>query len=191
MFIVIGLGNPGPQYENTPHNVGFLAVDAFGKENNFPDFRLIKKYNTATSQSEMAGQKVILAKPQTFMNESGDAVKKLMAKSRLEDTNTNLIVVHDDVVFPLGQIKIVKKRGANHHKGIESIMSALGHRDFIRIRIGTNKELKKSLDLKDFVLSKFALQDKIELTASLQKTTKAIETIITDGIDKAMTKFNK
>jgi PTH1 family peptidyl-tRNA hydrolase len=189
MFIIVGLGNPGPEYENTPHNVGFLAIDAFGKENNFPNFKLVKKYNALTSQSEIAKQKIILVKPQTFMNESGEAVKKLITNN--QSKNINLIVVHDDVAFPLGQIKIVKKRGANHHKGIESVMSALGHKDFIRIRIGTNKGLKRNQSLKDFVLNKFTPENKIEQNAVLQKAVVAIKMIMADGIDRAMTEFNK
>ncbi len=137
MTIIIGLGNPGKRYTNTPHNIGFEIIDKFAKENNFPEFKLSKKFNALVSESN----NILLAKPQTFMNESGKSVKKICGGP----SSADLIVVHDDIDLPLGKIRISKNRGSAGHKGVESIIKELGTKKFIRIRIGveSNDVLRK------------------------------------------------
>lgn len=131
MLFIVGLGNPGEKYKNTRHNIGFRVIDEFREKNNFSEFRISQKFNAEISKGEIAGQSVILAKPQTFMNNSGKAVKSLLR---------NLFVIHDDIDLPLGKIKIVKNRGSAGHKGVESIIKELGTKNFIRFRIGISPE---------------------------------------------------
>lgn len=167
MFLIIGLGNPGKKYEKTWHNVGSLVIDEL-ESLGLPD--------------------VILAKPGTFMNESGKAVKKLVQNSKLK-TN-GLIVIHDDIDIPLGEVKIVKNRGAAGHKGVESIIESLGTKDFIRIRLGVCPPAGKPKNAEDFVLKNFGREEKATNEA-IKKAAAAVETIIKDGPEKAMNKFNK
>ncbi|MBU1014916.1 aminoacyl-tRNA hydrolase, partial [Patescibacteria group bacterium] len=143
MYLIVGLGNPGKQYEGTRHNAGFMALDAFAAEHGFPEFKLSKKYSALVSEGSLqeilAPSKVVLAKPQTFMNNSGRAVRSLLAKLDLAEAKpslANLVVVHDDIDIPFGEIRVVQNRGSAGHKGVESIMQELGTKDFTRIRIG-------------------------------------------------------
>ena len=127
MTIIIGLGNPGEQYKNTRHNVGFMAIDQFANENNFPTFILQKKAKALVSEQN----DVILIKPQTFMNDSGKSVREI-TKNKPADS---LVVIHDDIDLPLGKIKIVKERGSAGHRGVESIIQSIGNDGLIRVRI--------------------------------------------------------
>ncbi len=176
MIAVIGLGNPGNKYKRTRHNLGFMVVEKFAKENNFPEFKLSKKANMFISEDNFNQKKVLLAEPGTFMNNSGSAVKALK-------TN-NIIVVHDDIDLPLGKIRISKKRGAAGHKGVDSIIKKLKTNDFWRIRIGIRPE-KKPKNVEKFVLQKF------EKETTLEEAVKAIECFLTLGPEKAMSSFNK
>ena len=156
MTIIIGLGNPGEQYKNTRHNVGFMAVDAFAEKNSFPEFKLQKKSNSLVSlghspTGEPEKDDIILVKPQTFMNESGKAVHSLTKNYPLK-TN-NLVVVHDDIDLPVGTMKIIKERGSAGHKGVESIIQNIGNEGLVRIRIGIggSKDIKAmKIVLKNF-----------------------------------------
>src|SRR3989344_2556613 len=136
MFIIVGLGNPGEKFKRTRHNVGFMAVDFLAKENNFPDFKISKKYNSLISDKD----NMILVKPQTFMNESGNAIKKLISNFKFQISN--LVVVHDDIDLPIGTLKISKDSGAGGHKGVESIIQTVNNKNFIRFRIGICPEKK-------------------------------------------------
>jgi len=156
MIIIIGLGNPGEKYNNTPHNVGFEAVEQFAKENNFPEFKLSEKFKALISEKN----NILLVKPQTFMNESGKSVKKI----RRGRTSAKLIVIHDDIDLPLGKIKISKNRGSAGHKGVESIIKELGTKDFIRIRIGVSRKNKPD------VLKKFDKESKKTIKESINQT---------------------
>jgi len=156
MVLIVGLGNPGQKFEKTRHNLGFRALDEFLKEFDFPFFKFSRKFNAEISEGFLNGGKIILAKPQTFMNNSGKAVKSLTLNLKPE----TLIVVHDDIDLPLGTIRIVQNRGEAGHKGVKSIIDVLGTRDFIRIRIGikpiNNQQLAiKKLEVERFVLKKF------------------------------------
>jgi len=137
MIIIIGLGNPGEKLKKTRHNVGFMAIDEFARKNNFPDFNLQKKSISLISEKD----RVFLVKPQTFMNDSGKAVKEILKNN----SATNLVVVHDDIDLPVGKIKIVKDRGSAGHKGVESIIKNIGNENFIRSR---NSTIDQSVVLK-------------------------------------------
>jgi len=179
MIIIVGLGNPGKKYKNTRHNIGFQIVDKFAKENNFPEFRLSKKFNSLVSESILNNEKIILAKPQTFMNQSGKAAKaltsfyKITRPGRVVITRpgrvVDLVVAHDDIDLSLGKIKIVKNRGAAGHKGVESIIKELGTKDFIRFRIGIQPEKGKPKNVEKFVLQKFEKQEEELIKSVIQQ----------------------
>jgi len=205
MYLIIGLGNPGGKYANTRHNVGFRAVDEFAKKNNLPDFRLVKKFNTEISEGILGQEKIILAKPQIFMNDSGKSVKSLILSNtpmvELISIYKNLWVIHDDIDLPLGKIKIVKNRGAAGHKGVESIIKELGTKNFVRFRVGINPNLKcrnqksklqfKIQNVEKFVLQKFTKDEEKVAKEAIEKTIEAIEMVIKDSLEKAMSSFNK
>ncbi len=151
IIIVIGLGNPGPKYENTRHNAGFAALDLFAEENGFPLFSTPKRLRLEISEGSIDGQRVVLVKPMTFMNLSGLAVKETIMKYGLK--NYRLIVVHDDIDIPLGKAKVSKNRGPGGHNGVSSIIKELGTKDFTRVRIGILPE-KKPFMVNVFVLRK-------------------------------------
>jgi PTH1 family peptidyl-tRNA hydrolase len=147
MIVIVGLGNPGKKYLNTRHNIGFEAIDQLAKENKFPEFKLSKKFNALVSKEK----EVILAKPQAFMNNSGQSVKLLYSFYKPKE----LIVIHDDIDLSLGKIRVSKNRGSAGHKGVESIIKELGTKDFTRIRIGIQPEKDVSQNVEKFVLQKF------------------------------------
>ncbi len=180
MFIVIGLGNPGEQYKKTRHNVGFMAVDQFAKKNNFPDFELQKKANALISERDG----ILLAKPQTFMNESGKAVLQLTRNTQIE----NLVVIHDDVDLPVGKLKIIKERGSAGHKGVESVIKAIGNENLIRIRIGIAPV--KDIEAKKIVLKNFSKEEQKEIENIILKISDAIALLKDQGLDKAMNEYN-
>ncbi len=162
MIIIVGLGNPGEKYKNTRHNVGFQVVDEFARENNFPEFRLSKKSKSLISKNKG----VTLVKPQTFMNQSGKAVKKFIGE---------LIVVHDDIDLPLGKIRISKNRGAAGHKGVESIIKEIGTKNFTRFRIGIQLKTGKPKNVEKYVLQKFDKQEEKIIKQVIQEITTEIK----------------
>ena len=205
MIIIVGLGNPGKKFENTRHNVGFLAVDFFAKKNNFPEFKLSKKYDSLISESNG----IILAKPQTFMNESGRAVKKLVsnvkgsASAKASADRQMLIVVHDDIDLPLGTIKIVKARGSAGHKGVESIIQNIGNNNMVRFRIGIQPHNGKPKNSENpssraklttgqaFVIKKFIKEERTLINASVEKIANALDLLISEGLEKTMNEYNR
>lgn len=194
MILIIGLGNPGRKYIRTRHNLGFRVINQFAKENKFPFFKLSKKFNSLISKAKSNKEKIILAKPKTFMNQSGKAVKLLITHYALPVTN--LWVVHDDVDLPLGKIRIVKNRGAAGHKGVQSIINKLNSKNFVRFRIGIKAELgiknrKPQIKTEEFVLKNFSEEEEKILEKVIKKSCLVIKTAITDGIEKAMNEFNK
>jgi len=191
MKVIVGLGNPGKEYEKTRHNIGFRVIDEFGKENNFAGFKLSKKFNSLISEGKLDGEKIILAKPQTFMNLSGKSVKILYTAYKIQ--NTNLWVVHDDIDLPLGEIKIVKNRGAAGHKGVESIIKELKTKNFIRFRLGIKPRSTFSTIIENvdgFVLQKFNKGEERVVKKIIKKTIEAVEITIREGVEKTMTKYN-
>ena len=164
-MIIVGLGNPGKKYNDTPHNIGFEAVDEFAKENNFPDFRLSEKFKAQMSEKG----NIILAKPKTFMNNSGKCVSALVNFYKGKE----LIIIHDDIDLELGKIRISKNRGSAGHKGVESIIKGLGTKDFIRVRIGIKPE-QSMLDTEKYVLKKFDKEGKKTIKESIKQAIKEL-----------------
>ncbi len=156
MFLIVGLGNSGEEYKNTRHNAGFMALEALEKKDAFPG--------------------VYFLKPKTFMNESGTAVKSAIKNYKLK--TKNLVVVHDDIDIPLGEIKVSQNRGSAGHKGVESIIKALGTKDFTRIRIGIQPEKGKPRDVENFVLQQFKKSELPLLQSALQEAGASLLSLI-------------
>lgn len=182
--LVVGLGNPGEKYKKTRHNTGFIAVEAIalnfsaqggaGSEQ-FSAWHLNTKFNAMVSEGVVGNKKIILAKPQTFMNESGKAVKAIAAYYKIPAENTT--VIHDDLDIALGEYKIVKNRGSAGHKGVQSIIDNLGIKDFMRIRIGIGVENKKT-SIEAFVLENFSKEEEKIITEVIEKVCKEIDKIL-------------
>jgi len=192
MILIVGLGNPGEKYQKTRHNIGFRAVDEFQRNNNFPEFIFSKKFQAEISKGFSDSGKMIITKPQTFMNLSGRAAKALIRNYKLE--SKNLIIVHDDIDLPLGKIRVVKDRGAGGHKGVESIIRELGTKNFIRFRIGIKPNVKlqfKIQNVESFVLKKFTKDEEKIVEEIIKKTAKAIEFYLKEELEKTMNEFNK
>ena len=189
MTLIIGLGNPGKRYEKTWHNIGFLTIEEFSKQNNLSDFSFSKKFNAELSEGLLGKEKIVLAKPQVYMNNSGKAVNQLISKLRIP--NSKLIVIHDDIDLPLGKIRIVKNRGPAGHKGAGSIIEELGTKNFVRLRIGIQPKTGKPKLAERFVLQKFNKAEEKIVKEVIKKTTAAIEFSLKEGLEKAMSKFNK
>ena len=192
MILIIGLGNPGKKYELSRHNLGFLVLDSFSRKNLF-EFKSSKKFKSKISKGSFGRKRVILAKPQTFMNNSGKAVKLLTKSHRLDPKN--LIIVHDDIDLPLGKLKIVKNRGAAGHKGVQSIINEMKTKNFVRFRLGINpiyKTMKQwnNETMKKFVLKKFTKKEKEVIKKVVENCVKALEITLKEGLEKAMNEFN-
>jgi len=189
MKIIIGLGNPGEKYENTWHNIGFMALDDIIRENNFSDFRFDKKFIAEISENRINGEKVIIAKPRTYMNESGKAAKAIMDFYKL--AADDFIIIHDDVDLPVAKIKISFDRGSAGHKGVQSIFTQTGKENFLRIRIGISPQKGKDKKAIHTVLKDVKISEKIKAKKSVKTAAKAVMKILNEGIENAMTEYNK
>ncbi len=158
--LIIGLGNIGKEYENTRHNSGFTALDAYAKGNDFPDWQEKTKFKALITEDFIAGKKVILAKPTTLYNLSGESVRALKDFYKL--TNKDILVVHDELDLPFGTVKTKQGGGSAGSNGLKSIISHIGE-DFKRIRIGIKNDLLEKMDAADFVLAKFSSKEKEQL----------------------------
>lgn len=186
MRLIVGLGNPGPEYEWTPHNMGFLAIDGIAERAGVRITRPEAK--SYVGRGKFAGEEVILAKPQTMMNLSGVAVRMLLEKYECDPAE--MIVLTDEVDLPWGMLRIRERGSAGTHNGLKSIVSALGSGEFIRVRLGIKPE-KIWGELRDYVLSKLSRADREIAEQMVTDATDAVELIITEGVDKAMSKFNR
>ena len=189
MKIIVGLGNPGKKYENTRHNVGFLGLDRIViklKVDSYKveDFKLEKKFDAEVAKFKLKDEDIVLVKPQTFMNESGKAVKGLL-KNKTAET---LIIIHDDIDLPVGKIKIIKERGSAGHKGVESIIKNIGNDGLIRFRIGIGSENKT--EAMKVVLKNFSEAEQKTVDMTVDMTVNALEMFIKEGLEKAMNRFN-
>jgi len=189
MILIVGLGNPGEKYEKTRHNLGFQVVNEFQRRNNFAKFKFLKKFQAEISEGILDNKKMILAKPQAFMNLSGKLIKILTKSYELEAKN--LIVVHDDIDLPLGKIRIIKNRGAAGHKGVESIIRMLGTKNFIRFRLGICPKTDKPKNPEKFVLQKFNKEEEKIVKEVIKKTAEAIEFFLKEGLERTMSQYNK
>lgn len=187
MYIIVGLGNPGRKYENTRHNVGFMAIDELAGKHRIAVSE--KKHKAEIGKGIIGGEKAILVKPQTFMNLSGESVREIIDYYKIEE-KTELIVISDDVSLDVGALRIRKKGSAGGHNGLKNIILHLGHDEFQRIKIGVGKK-PDDYDLADYVLGHFSKDDSGQIAESARRAADAVEAIITDGADSAMNQFNK
>lgn len=187
MYIIVGLGNPKKEYDNTRHNIGFDVIDALADINGIGVSE--KKHKALIGKGLIAGQKVVLAKPQTFMNLSGESVRELIDYYKI-DESSELIVISDDISLDVGQLRIRKKGSAGGHNGLKNIILHLGHDGFQRIKMGVG-EKPKNYDLADYVLGHFSKEERQIMDESVKDACKAVEMMINDDIDGAMNVFNK
>ena len=185
-FLVVGLGNPGKDYDGTRHNVGAAAVQALGIAQDSPLKKL--REQALTNEIFIGSERVILAFPQTFMNNSGQSVSALMRKNGIKNPE-NLIVVHDEMDLPTGDLRIKSGGGLAGHNGLKSITVHLKTQDYLRIRIGVGKPASKNKGA-NYVLNRPNKVEQEELSIVIQETVDAIEAIISEGIDVAMARFN-
>jgi peptidyl-tRNA hydrolase, PTH1 family len=186
MRLIVGLGNPGSQYDWTPHNVGFLAVDAIAERAGIRVTRPESK--SLVGVGKLAGNDVVLAKPQTFMNLSGTAVRMLL--ERYECRPEELIVVSDEAMLPWGALRIRERGSAGGHNGLNSIIGSLGTNEFIRIRLGVQPDHPMG-DMVDHVLGVMRKPEREIATQMAGEAAEAVQMILSDGVGKAMTRFNK
>lgn len=187
MYIIAGLGNPGKEYGNTRHNIGFDVIDKLAEQENIAI--LEKKYKALTGKGYVAGQKCILAKPQTFMNLSGESVRELVDYYKV-DEKAELIVVSDDISLDVAQIRVRKKGSAGGHNGLKNIIAHLGHDNFMRIKMGVG-EKPKGYDLADYVLGHFSKQERALMDEAVLRATDAVRMILTQDVDAAMNEYNR
>lgn len=193
MKLIVGLGNPGRGYAHNRHNLGFMCVSHFARRHSI---RFDKKQGKSrTGSGEAAGSEVIVARPQTYMNLSGEPVGYLL--KRFGINFDNLLVVHDDLDLPLGKLRLRQGGGSGGHKGVESIISCLGSQDFLRIRVGIGRPMAtdnsgeiSDADIIAYVLSNFSAQEKRIITSVIPRVSEAIYCLLTEGLTIAMNKYN-
>lgn len=185
MYLIIGLGNPGKEYENTRHNMGFKAIDALEEETGIDVSRA--KFHALIGQGKIAGEKVILCKPQTYMNQSGIAARE--CAMYFDVPRENVIVIYDDIDLPIASLRIRKAGGPGTHNGMKSVVEQLGITDFPRIRIGVGAAADDE-DLIDRVIGKVPKSEKVLLDEAASKAAEAVKDIIEMGIENAMNKHN-
>jgi PTH1 family peptidyl-tRNA hydrolase len=189
MKLIVGLGNPGRAYAHNRHNVGFICLNHFARRQGIKFDH--KKGLARIGEGEVAGNKLVLARPQTYMNSSGESVSRLMRKFNI-DLN-DLIVIHDDLDLPLAKIRLSFGSSSGGHKGIDSIIKELGSRDFIRIRIGIGRPDKAEAsedEIIAYVLSDFTPAEKRAIDKIIPQVSEAILCLLTEGLEAAMNKFN-
>jgi PTH1 family peptidyl-tRNA hydrolase len=187
MKLIVGLGNPGPQYEFTPHNVGFLVVDWLADDHKVEVRN--RQCQSLTARTTIEQEQVMLAKPETFMNLSGRAIRELLAKNELQP-ESDLIVIQDELDFPFGTLRVHRNRSSAGHNGIESIIGWLGTQDFVRIRIGVAPE-RKPEDGKEYLLAPMSKAQLKTLEPILADAVAAAEMIVKEGPAAAMQRFNR
>ena len=185
-WLVVGLGNPGDKYENTRHNVGFMAVDELAERLHIPVQRL--KYKALTNTAEVGGKRVLLMKPVTYMNLSGEAVRQAAEFYKIPPER--VLVISDDVSLPVGKLRIRKSGSAGGHNGLKSIIAQLGSDRFPRLKIGVGEKPHPDYDMADWVLSKFVGEDRKMIEGAMKRAADAVECLLRDGADQAMNKFN-
>lgn len=187
MKLIVGLGNPGPKYQLTRHNIGFLLVDSlvevFGESRSYKN-----EFKGETAKIKIGGDTVMVLKPQTFMNLSGESVQPLMAFYNIP--KENLLVVHDEVDIPFGQMRFQKNRGHGGHNGIRNIHQMLGGEDYCRMRVGVDRPPQPGPPVSDWVLQNFSAEEQKMLPDFLSKCCDAVAVFVREGLAKASTQFN-
>ena len=186
MKLIAGLGNPGREYRDSRHNLGFMVVDALAKAHHIRVWGF--RFHSRIGKGRIAGQEVVLQKPRTFMNLSGTAVAPALRSYHLSPAD--LLVIHDDLDLPLGRLKITVKGGSAGHKGIASIIQQLGADQFLRLRLGIGKP-EDSEDTVDYVLRPFRSGELKLRNEVIDRAAEAVAVILTEGVEAAMNRFNK
>ena len=186
MKIIIGLGNPGRKYDHTRHNAGFLAVDELARGLRFDLTQ--EKYHALVGRGRIGDEEVLLAKPQTYMNESGRSVGAVLRYTYAKPAD--LIVVHDELDLPLGAVRVKTGGGHGGHNGLRSIIQHIGTPDFIRVRVGVGRP-SPGRDAAEYVLTPFNADERATAEESVRKAAEAVKTIVADGLARAMNLFNK
>ena len=185
MKVIVGLGNPGLEYRGTRHNIGFEVIDELAKKYNIDIDNL--KHQGLLGKGQVAGEKVVLVKPQTYMNNSGQCVRAVMDYYKLD--SEDLLVVYDDISLETGRLRVRGKGSAGGHNGVKSIISHLGSENWARIKFGVGDK-PKGWDLADWVLGHFYKEDEEKLLSSQKLAIEAIECVLTEGVMKAQNKYN-
>ncbi len=187
MFIIVGLGNPGKDYQNTRHNIGFDVIDALAESAGISVTE--KKHKALIGKGIIDGQKVILVKPQTYMNLSGESVRDVIDYYKIDEAQ-EMIVVSDDISLDVGMLRVRKKGSAGGHNGLKNIIQHLGHDTFMRIKMGVG-EKPKGYDLADYVLGHFTRDERKVMDEAAKTATEAIRMMMAGEVDRAMNAFNK
>lgn len=186
MKLIVGLGNPGKQYQNTWHNIGFATLEKLSEQFGFSDFKKSVKFKAEITKGEVAGETIILVKPQTFMNNSGLSVAAIANFYKIKPID--IIVIQDDLDLAAGKLRLAKDSSAGGHNGIKSIIEQLGTKDFMRVKVGIKTELLTKVDPADYVL--MAYKKIPEISKLIKTAAEATATIIETGLAKAMNKYN-
>lgn len=186
MFLIVGLGNPGTAYQNTRHNIGFEVIDLLAGQENISVSE--KKHKAIIGKGLINGQKVLLAKPQTYMNLSGESVRQLVDYYDI-DPIEELLVISDDISLEPGQIRLRKKGSAGGHNGLKNIIAHIGNGDFKRLRMGVGAK-PEGYDLADYVLGHFSKEESDLMGEATKKAADAVRLLLLEGIDAAMNRFN-
>ena len=186
MFIIAGLGNPGREYENTRHNIGFCVIDAIAEK--YRITMLERKHKAVIGKGYIDGQRVILLKPLTYMNLSGESIREAVDYYKVDETS-QLVVISDDISLDVGQLRIRKKGSAGGHNGLKNIIQHLGHENFMRVRMGVSDK-PQGYDLKDYVLGHFTDKEKKVLEETCEDAVQAICMILQGDVDGAMNRYN-
>ena len=185
-WLLVCLGNPGDKYENTRHNVGFMVADEIAERQKKPIQKL--KFKALTNLFTISGEKVLVMKPITYMNLSGEAVRQ--AADFYKISPDHILVISDDTALAVGRLRIRKKGSAGGHNGLKNIIQHLGTDQFPRLRIGVGEKPHPDYDLADWVLGKFQGEDKKTIDAAVKRAADAVECILSEGLDRAMGTFN-
>lgn len=185
-WLVVGLGNPGPKYEWTRHNMGFLVIDELAERENIPVQRL--KYKALTNTVVIGGQSVLLMKPTTYMNLSGEAVGQAARFYKIPPER--VLVISDDVALPQGKLRVRRSGSAGGHNGLKNIIAHLGTDQFPRIKVGVGGKPHPDSDMADWVLGKFTGQDKKVMEDAVSRAADAVACLLEQGVDQAMARFN-
>lgn len=186
MFLIVGLGNPGREYQNTRHNIGYDVIDRLAETENLSV--MDKKHRAIIGKGMIAGQKCILAKPVTYMNLSGESVRELVDYYKVDETD-ELIVISDDISLDVGQLRVRKKGSAGGHNGLKNIILHLGHDKFMRVKMGVG-EKPKGWDLVDYVLGHFPDEERKIMNEVCDRAVEAIRMMVNGEADAAMNRFN-